>query len=175
MGAFRDTADTKSIIHFPSYSNQHVSCYGSKSFSDPLSLLHQISKPWWDKDSVFDKNKKKSHGVTSGDFGGHFINASSLVSQWTSPTALDRSHWSWWWSIDEMASEVSRHNAMRFFFMELHQRQSLPPTIASKSHAAERADHWNLCCHNKRHVNSSMRGNGYLPCHERFPYWISMR
>ena len=60
------------------------------------------------------------------------------------------------------------------FFLWGFVKDSLCPTIASRSDGAARADQRSLCCRYKRLVDASMDGNGlsprYLPCHEGRPY-----
>ena len=78
MSTFGNTADIYAIVHLVPRACQHIAVDQSHSSGDTVAKIREISGEWRHKDSVLHKpQKKKSHGVKSGDRGGHRINAPS--------------------------------------------------------------------------------------------------
>ena len=78
VSTFGNTADIYAIVHLVPHACQHITVDQSHSSGDMVAKMLEISGEWRHKDSVLHKPQKaESHGVKSGDRGGHRINASS--------------------------------------------------------------------------------------------------
>jgi len=79
VSTFGNTVDIYAIVHLVPHACQHITVDQSHSSGNTVAKILEISGEWRHKDSVLHKppHKKKSHGVKSGDRGGHRINASS--------------------------------------------------------------------------------------------------
>ena len=76
VSTFGNTADIYAIVHLVPRACQHITVDQSNSSGDTVANILEISGEWRHKDSVLHKppEKKMSHGVKSGDWGGHRIN-----------------------------------------------------------------------------------------------------
>ena len=78
VSTFGNTADIYAIVHLVPHACQHITVDQSHSSDDTVAKILQITSEWRHKDCPSQTpQKKKSHGVKSGDRGGHRINASS--------------------------------------------------------------------------------------------------
>jgi hypothetical protein len=80
VSIFGNTADIYAIVHLVAHACQHITADQSHSSRDTVAEILEMSGEWRHKDDVLYKppeKKTKSHGVKSGDRGGHRINASS--------------------------------------------------------------------------------------------------
>jgi len=81
VSTFGNTADIYAIVRLVPHACQHITVDQRYSSGDMVAKILEISREWRHKDSVLHKPlEKKSHGVKSGDRGGHHINASSCAS-----------------------------------------------------------------------------------------------
>ena len=75
---FGNTADIYAIIHLVPHACQHITVDHSHSSGDRAVKIWRLTGSGGTKTVSFTyPQKKKSHGVKSGDGGGHRINASS--------------------------------------------------------------------------------------------------
>ena len=72
VSTFGNTADIYAIVRLVPHACQHITIDQSHSSGDTVAKIPEISGEWRHKDSVLtNPHKKKSHGVKSGDRGGH--------------------------------------------------------------------------------------------------------
>ena len=72
MSTFGNTADVSAIIHLVPHACQHITVDQSHSGGDTVVKIWRLAAS-----GGTNPQKKSSHGVKSGDRGGHRINASS--------------------------------------------------------------------------------------------------
>ena len=72
MSTFGNTADIYATVHLVSHACQHITVDQSHSNGDMVAKIWRL-----EESGGTTPQKKKSHGVKSGDRGGHRINASS--------------------------------------------------------------------------------------------------
>ena len=78
VSTFGNTADIYVIVHLVPHACQHITVDQSHSSGDRLRRSWRLAGSGGTKTVSFtNPHKKKSHGVKSGDRGGHRINASS--------------------------------------------------------------------------------------------------
>ena len=79
VSTFGNIADIYAIAHLVPHACQHITVGQSHSSGDTVPKILEIRGEWRHKDHVLNKpQKKKLHGVKSGDRGGHRTNASSF-------------------------------------------------------------------------------------------------
>jgi len=75
---FGNTADIYAIVHLVPHACQHITVDQSHSSGDTVAKICRLAWSGGTKTVSFtNSQKKKSHGLKSGDWGGHRINASS--------------------------------------------------------------------------------------------------
>ena len=75
---FGNTSDIYAIAHLVPHACQYIAVYQSQSSGDTDAKIWRLAGSGCTKTVTFtNPQKKKSHGVKSGDRGGHRINASS--------------------------------------------------------------------------------------------------
>jgi len=75
---FGNTADIYAMVHLVPHACQHITVDQSHSSGDTVAKIWRLAGSGDTKIMSFtNPQKKKSHGVKSGDRGGHRINASS--------------------------------------------------------------------------------------------------
>jgi len=78
VSTFGKTADIYAIVHLVPHACQHITVDQSHSSGDTVPKIWRLSGSGGKKTVSFtNSQKKKSHGVKSGDRGGHPIDASS--------------------------------------------------------------------------------------------------
>jgi hypothetical protein len=78
VSTFGNTADIYTIVRLVPHACQHITVEQGHSSGDTVTEILEISRQWRHKDSVLhNPTETKSHGVKSGDRGGHRINAST--------------------------------------------------------------------------------------------------
>ena len=78
VSTFVNTADIYAIVHLVPHACQHIAVDQSHSSGDTVEKIWRLAGSGGTKTvSITNPQKKKSHGVKSGDRGGHRINASS--------------------------------------------------------------------------------------------------
>jgi len=78
LSNFGNAADIYAIVHLVPHACQHVTVDQSHSSGDTVAKIWRLAGNAGTKTVSFtNPHKKKSHGVKSGDRGGHRINASS--------------------------------------------------------------------------------------------------
>ena len=78
VSTFGNTADIYAIVHLVPHACQHITADQSHSSGDTVAKIWCLAGSGDTKTASFtNRQKKKSHGVKSGDRGGHRINASS--------------------------------------------------------------------------------------------------
>jgi len=78
VSTFGNTADIYAIVHLVPHACQHITVDQSHSSGDTVAKIWRLAGSGGTKTvSSTNPQKKKSHGVKSGDRGGHRINASS--------------------------------------------------------------------------------------------------
>jgi len=78
VSTFGNMADICAIVHLVPHACQHIMVDQSHSSSDTVAKIWRLAGSGGTKTASFtNPQKKKSHGVKSGDQGGHLINASS--------------------------------------------------------------------------------------------------
>jgi len=78
VSTFGSTADIYTIVHLVPHACQHNTVDQSHSSGDTVAKILRLAGSGGTKTvSLTNPQKKKSHGVKSGDRGGHLINASS--------------------------------------------------------------------------------------------------
>jgi len=78
LSTFGNTADIYAIVHLVPHACQHITVDQSQSSGDTVAKIWRLAGSGGTKTASFtNPQKKKSHGVKSGDRGGHRINASS--------------------------------------------------------------------------------------------------
>jgi len=78
VSTFGNRADIYAIVHLVPHAYQHITVDQSHSSGDTVAKIWRIAGSRGTKTVSFtNPQKKKSHGVKSGDLGGHCINASS--------------------------------------------------------------------------------------------------
>ena len=78
VSTFGNTADIYAILHLVPNACQHITVDQSHSSGDTVAKIWRLAGSGGTKTVSFtNPQKKKSHGVKSGDWGGHRINASS--------------------------------------------------------------------------------------------------
>jgi len=78
VSTFGNTADISAIVHLVPHACQHITVDQSHSSGDTVTKIWWLAGSGGTKTVSFtNPQKKKSHGVKSGDRGGHHINASS--------------------------------------------------------------------------------------------------
>jgi len=79
VSAFGNTADIYAIVHLVPHACQHITVDQSHSSGDTVAKIWRLAGSGGTKTVSFtNPQKKNSHGVKSGDRGGHRINASSF-------------------------------------------------------------------------------------------------
>jgi len=77
VSTFGNTADIYVIVHLVPHACQHITVDESHSSGDTVARIWRLAGSGGTKTVSFtNPKKKKSHGVKSGDRGGHRINAS---------------------------------------------------------------------------------------------------
>jgi len=77
VSTFANTADICAIVHLVPHACQHIMVDQSHSSGDTVVKIWRLVGSGGTKTVSFTNlQKKKSHGVKSGDRGGHRINAS---------------------------------------------------------------------------------------------------
>ena len=77
VSTFGNTADICAIVHLVPHACQHITVEQSHSCGDTVAKICRLAGRGGTKTvSYTNPQKKKSHGVKSGDRGGHRINAS---------------------------------------------------------------------------------------------------
>ena len=80
VSTFGNTADIYAIVHLVPHACQHITVDKSHSSIDTVAKIWRLAGSGGTKTVSFtNPQKKKSHGVKSGDRGGHRINASSSL------------------------------------------------------------------------------------------------
>ena len=78
LSTFRNTADIYAKAHFFPHACQHITVDQSQSSGDTVAKIWRLAGSGGTKTVPFtNPQKKKSHGVKSGDRRGYRINASS--------------------------------------------------------------------------------------------------
>ena len=78
VSTFGNTADIYAIVHLVPHACQHITVDQSHSSGDTVAKIWRLVGSGGTKTVSFtNPQKKKSHGVKSGDRGGHRINALS--------------------------------------------------------------------------------------------------
>jgi len=78
VSTFGNTADIYARVHLFPHACQHITVDQSHSSGDTIAKIWRLAGSGGTKTVFFtNPQKKKSHGVTSGDRDGHRINASS--------------------------------------------------------------------------------------------------
>ena len=79
VSTFGNTADIYAIVHLVPNACQHITVDQSHSSGDTVAKMWRLAGSGGTKTVSFTnpQKKKSSHGVKSGDRGGHRINASS--------------------------------------------------------------------------------------------------
>jgi len=78
VSTFGNTADIYAIVHLVLHVCQHITVDQRHSSGDTVMKIWRLAGSGRTKTVSFtNPQKKKSHGVKSGDQGGHCINASS--------------------------------------------------------------------------------------------------
>ena len=78
VSTFGNTADIYAIVHLVPHACQHITVDQSHRNGDTVAKIWRLVGGGCTKTVSFtNPQKKKSHGVKSGDRGGHRINASS--------------------------------------------------------------------------------------------------
>jgi len=78
VSTFGNTADIYATVHLVPHACQHITADQSHSSDDTVVKIWTLAGSGGTKTASFtNPQKKKSHGVKSGDRGGHRINASS--------------------------------------------------------------------------------------------------
>jgi len=78
VSTFGNTADIYAIVHLVPHACQHITVDQSRSSGDTVAKIWRLVGSGGTKTVSFtNPQKKKLHGVKSGDRGGHCINASS--------------------------------------------------------------------------------------------------
>ena len=72
VSTFGNTADIYAIVHLVPHACQHITVDQSHSSGDKVAKIWRLAGS-----GGTNSQKKKLHGVKSGDRGGHRINASS--------------------------------------------------------------------------------------------------
>jgi len=76
VSTFGNTADIYAIVHLVPHACQHIAVDQSHSSGDTVVKIWRLAGSGGTKTVSFtNPQKKKSHGVKSGDRGGHRINA----------------------------------------------------------------------------------------------------
>ena len=75
---FGNTADIYAIVHLVPHACQHITVDQSQSSGDTVAKIRSAGSGGTKTVSFTNSQKEKSHGVKSGDRGGHSINASSF-------------------------------------------------------------------------------------------------
>ena len=76
---FGNTADIYVIVHLVPHACQHITVDQSHSSGDTVAKICRLAGSGGTKTVSFtNPQKRKSHGVKSGDRGGHRINASTF-------------------------------------------------------------------------------------------------
>ena len=79
VSTFGNTADIYAMVHLVPHACQHITVDQSHSSGDTVAKTWRLAGSGDAKTVSFtNPQKKKSHGVKSGDRGGHRINASSF-------------------------------------------------------------------------------------------------
>ena len=77
VSTFGNTADIYAIVHLVPHACQHITVDQSHSSGDTVAKIWRLAGNGGTKTVSFtNPQKRKSHGVKSGDRGGHRINAS---------------------------------------------------------------------------------------------------
>ena len=78
LSTFGNMTDIYAIVHLVPHACQHITVDQSYSSGDTVAKIWRLAGSGGPKTVSFtNPQKKKSHGVKSGDRGGHRINASS--------------------------------------------------------------------------------------------------
>jgi len=78
VSTFDNMADIYTIVHLVSHACQHITVDQSHSSGGTVAKIWRLARSGGTKTVSFtNPQKKKSHGVKSGNGGGHRINASS--------------------------------------------------------------------------------------------------
>jgi len=78
VSTFGNTADIYAIVHLIPHACQHITVDQSHGSGDTVAKICRLAGSGGTKTVSFtNPQKRKSHGVKSGDRGGHRINASS--------------------------------------------------------------------------------------------------
>jgi len=78
VSTFGNMADIYSIVHLVPHACQHITVDQSHGSGDTVAKIWRLAGSGGTKTVSFTNIQKKiSHGVKSGDWGGHRINASS--------------------------------------------------------------------------------------------------
>jgi len=78
LSTFGNTADIYAIVHLVPHAYRHITVDQSHSSDDMVAKFWRLAGSGGTKTVSFtNPQKKKLHGVKSGDRGGHHINASS--------------------------------------------------------------------------------------------------
>jgi len=81
VSTFGNTADIYAIVHLVPHACRHITVDQSHSSGDKVAKIWTLAGRGGTKTVSFtNPQKKKSHGVKSGDRGGHRINASYSFS-----------------------------------------------------------------------------------------------
>jgi len=76
VSTFSNTADIYAIVHLVPHACQHITVDQSHSSGDTVVKIRRLAGSGGTKTVSFtNPQEKKSHGVKSGDRGGHRINA----------------------------------------------------------------------------------------------------
>jgi len=124
VSTFGNTADIYATVHLIPHACQHITVDQSHSSIDTVAKIWRLTGSGGTKTVSFtNPRKKKSHGVKSGDRGGHRINASSffLCVLSTSVASFD------WDTLARLCSEPENRLAERCNHYCLHS------TVASAS------------------------------------------
>jgi len=79
MSTFGNTADIYAMVHLVPHACQHITVEKSHISGDTVAKILRLAGSGDTKTVSFtNPQKKKSHGVKSGDQGGHRVNASSF-------------------------------------------------------------------------------------------------
>jgi len=78
VSTFGNTADIYAIVHLVPHACQHITVDQSHISGDTDAKIWRLAGSGGTNTSFTNPQKKKSHGVKSGDRGGHIINASSF-------------------------------------------------------------------------------------------------
>jgi len=78
VSTFGNTADIYGMVHLVPHACQHITVDQSHSSGDTVAKIWRLAGSGGTKTMSFTKSQnKKSHGVKSGEWGGHRVNVSS--------------------------------------------------------------------------------------------------